>query len=233
MGIEEATELHKQIKRKFKRCRAMVFNIDDIWSADLDTSKEKLSEENKGYKYLLNVINVFSKYAYSIPFKSKSSDFIIEAFNKLFKFDNRKPNKLWTDRGSEFVNHKFKNFLKSHKNKLYHTFNEGKVVVVQRFNRTLGEMIQKHMTANKTTKDINVLQKLIDEYNNKNHSSIKLSPHAASKSENMWLIIQNLYGNVKQDIRKRKFKIGDRVRIYKYRTLFKKVISQTGLKKCL
>lgn len=92
LGIEEATELHKQIKRKFKRCRAMVFNIDDIWSADLDTSKEKLSEENKGYKYLLNVINVFSKYAYSIPFKSKSSDFIIEAFNKLFKFDNRKPN---------------------------------------------------------------------------------------------------------------------------------------------
>jgi transposase InsO family protein len=91
----------------------MVFNIDDIWTADLDTSKQSLSKENNGYKYLLNVIDIFSKYAFSVPLKSKHSEAIIEAFDKLFHF--RMPKKLWTDRGTEFVNNKFKDFLKSHK----------------------------------------------------------------------------------------------------------------------
>ena len=69
-----------------------------MWSADLYTFKE-----NKGYKYLLNFIDIFFKYAYSIDLKSKSQEAIIAAFNKLFKFDNRKPDKLWTDTGTEFV----------------------------------------------------------------------------------------------------------------------------------
>ena len=147
LGFDEAEELHKPIRHKFKRRRVFVFNIDDIWSADLK-DMQSLAKENDGYKYLLNVIDLFSKTAYSIPLKSKSSEVIIDAFERLFT--NRRPKKLWTDQGSEFISNRFRKFLSDNNIELYHVFNEGKAVVVERFNRTLGEMIQKHLTASNT-----------------------------------------------------------------------------------
>ena len=150
-----------------------MFNIDDIWSADLK-DMQSLAKENDGYKYLLNVIDLFSKTAYSIPIKSKSSEVIIDAFERLFT--NRRPKKLWTDQGSEFISNRFRKFLQDNNIELYHVFNEGKAVVVERFNRTLGEMIQKHLTATNTSRYIDILQKLIGEYNNRYHLSIKMTP---------------------------------------------------------
>ena len=189
LGIQDdgrllAEELHRPVKRKFKRRRVMVYNIDDIWSADLTNSFQSLSKQNKGYKYMLNVIDVFSKHAYSLPLKTKSSDEVMEAFDRLFKYSGRQPRKLWTDQGTEFTNNKFKQFLKEHNIELYHVYNEGKACVAERFNRTLGEMIQKHLTAKKTEKYVDILQKLLDEYNHKTHSTIKMSPFDASKPEN-------------------------------------------------
>ena len=108
LGFDEAEELHKPIRHKFKRRRVFVFNIDDIWSADLK-DMQTLANENKGYKYLLNVIDLFSKTAYSIPLKSKSSEVIIDAFERLST--NRRPKKLWTDQGSEFISNRFRKFL--------------------------------------------------------------------------------------------------------------------------
>ena len=109
LGLEEAKELHKPIRHKFRRRRVFVFNADDIWSADLK-DMQQLSRQNKGYKYLLNIIDLFSKYVYSIPLKSKSSHEITTAFEKLFDSSDRKPQKLWTDQGSEFTNNNFKQF---------------------------------------------------------------------------------------------------------------------------
>lgn len=97
-----SSELHAPIRRKFKRRRVFVYNIDDIWSADLK-DMQLLSKYNKGYKYLLTVIDVFSKYAYVTPLKTKGSDEIITAFKSLFTNSGRKPKKLWTDMGSEFI----------------------------------------------------------------------------------------------------------------------------------
>jgi len=102
-----ADELLKPIRHKFKRRRVFVYNIDDIWSADLK-DMPSVSKQNKGFKYLLTVIDLFSKYAYTIPLKSKNADVIIEAFKKLFK--TRKPAKLWIDQGSEFIDRNFKKF---------------------------------------------------------------------------------------------------------------------------
>jgi len=106
-NIQLAEELHKPITRKFKRRRVYVSNINKIWSADM-IDKSKLSKQNKGYKYLLNVIDLFSEYVYSIPLKSKSQHNVANAFEKLFI--NNKSSKLWTDQGSEFINKTFKNF---------------------------------------------------------------------------------------------------------------------------
>jgi len=103
-NIKLAKELHKPITRKFKRRKVYVSNINKIWSADL-MDKSYLSKQNNGYKYLLNVIDLFSKYVYSIPLKSKSQHEVASAFAKLFL--KHKPDKLWTDQGSEFINKSF------------------------------------------------------------------------------------------------------------------------------
>lgn len=220
-NIHIAEELHKPIKRKFKRRRVMVFNIDDIWSADLK-DMQSLSKSNKGYKYLLNVIDLFSKHAYSIPLKSKTSKDIITAFEKLFGM-GRKPNRLWTDQGSEFINNNFKKFLEDRNINLYHVYNEGKAAVIERFNRTIGEMIQKHLTANKTDKYIDILQNLIDEYNSREHSTIKMSPIDASKLENRQQVFDNTYPELATDLsEKSKFNVGDRVRIAVLKNKFEK-----------
>jgi hypothetical protein len=141
--LSEAAELLKPIRHKFKRRRVFVYNVDDIWSADLK-DMQSVSKQNNGFKYLLTVIDLFSKYAYTIALKSKSSDVIINAFEKLFK--SKRPRKLWTDQGSEFINHNFKKFLEANNIELYHVYNEGKANVIEKFCRTLCEMIQKHMT---------------------------------------------------------------------------------------
>lgn len=230
LGIEE--ELHKPIRHKFKRRRVFVYHVDDIWSADL-MDKQKLSIENKGYKYLLNIIDLFSKFAYSIPLKTKSEKEITEAFSKLFLNSKRIPKMLWTDQGKEFTSNKFKDFLKQHNIELYHVYNEGKACVIERFNRTLGEMIQKHLTRTKSKNYIKKLDELINEYNNRTHSTIKISPFEALKPENY----NEVYDNINRDSNHRrytvnrketnmnikpKFKVGDKVRISKYKNTFEK-----------
>ena len=218
-GINEATELHKPIRHKFKRRRVYVFNIDDIWTADL-LDKQSLAKNNKGYKYLLTIVDTFSKFAYCLPLKSKSQDEIINAFAKLFI--TKHPRKLWTDAGTEFTNKKFKQFLSDHNIELYHVYNEGKACIAERFNRTLGEMIAKHLTANKTKNYINELQRFIDEYNHRYHRSIKMTPYDATNPDNRVTVLHNLFGNEKFDNKKAKYKVGDRVRIYAWKNKFDK-----------
>jgi transposase InsO family protein len=198
LGLE-AEELLKPIRHNFKRRRVFVYNIDDIWSADLK-DMQSVSKQNNGFKYILTVIDLFSKHAYTIPLKSKSNDVVINAFEK-----------LWTDQGSEFINHNFKKFLKDNNIELYHVYNEGKANVIERFNRTLGEIIQKHMITNKTSK-----------YNNKFHTSIKMTPFEALNPENTSTVLNNLYSNIKPITTTNKFKVGDRVRITKYKKHFEK-----------
>ena len=228
LGIQDdgtllAEELHKPVRRKFKRRRVMVYNIDDIWSADLTNSFQSLAKQNKHYRYMLNVIDLFSKYAYSIPLKTKSSEEVTEAFDKLFKFSGRRPKKLWTDQGTEFTNNKFRKFLHEHNIELYHVYNEGKACVIERFNRTLGEMIQKHLTAKKTSKYIDILQKLLDEYNHRTHSTIKLSPHAASQPDNQEAVLKEFIKSSKVNKKKKtKFKLDERVRLAVTKNTFEK-----------
>jgi len=110
-NIQLAKELHKPITHKFKGRKAYVSNINKMWSADI-MDRSKLGKQNKGYKYLLNVIDLFTKYVYSIPLKSKSEHEVANAFEQLFI--NHKPEKLWTDQGSEFINKTLTTFLNDH-----------------------------------------------------------------------------------------------------------------------
>ena len=125
-----AEELHKPIIRKFEKRKIHAAFKDDIWVADL-ADMQLLSKYNKGIRFLLCVIDIFSKYAWVVPLKDKKSASIATAFQSILKQSNRKPNKIWVDKGSEFYNASFKKRLQDNDIVMYSTNNEGKSVVAE------------------------------------------------------------------------------------------------------
>ena len=136
---------------------------------------QSLSRHNKGFKYLLFAIDLFSKYAWVIPIKDKKVTSIVDAFKKIVS-KGRKPNKIWVDQGSEFYNQSFKDFLKIKNIEMYSTYNERKSVVAERFIRTLKNKIFKHMTTISKNFYIDVLNDIVNKYNNTVHKTIKMKP---------------------------------------------------------
>ena len=102
-----AEELHKPIIRKFKKRKVYSTFKDNIWGADL-ADMQLISKFNKAFRFLLCVIDIFSKYARVVPLKHKKGVSIVNAFQRILKQSNRKPNKIWVDKGSEFYNNSFK-----------------------------------------------------------------------------------------------------------------------------
>ena len=134
-----ANELHKPIIRKFKKRKVYSSFRDNIWGVDL-VDMQSLSKYNKGIKYLLCAIDLFSKYAWVIPLKNKKGTSIVNAFQKIISVE-RKPNKILVDQGSEFYNNSFKDFLKMNNIEMYSSYNKGKSVVAESFIRTLKNKI--------------------------------------------------------------------------------------------
>ena len=106
-----------------------------------------ISKFNKRFRFLLCVIDIFSKYAWVVPLKDKKGVSIVNAFQKILKESDRKSNKIWVDKGSEFQNNSFKKWLKDNDIEMYAIHNEGKSVVAERFIRTLKSKIYKYMTS--------------------------------------------------------------------------------------
>ena len=184
---------------------------------------QQLKSYNHGFRYILNVIDVFSKFVWSVPIKDKTGKTITNTSQSIVKTSKRKPEKLWVDNGSEFYNNIFKKWLVENEVKIYNTFNEGKAVVIERFNRTLKNKMCKYFTAYNTYKYVDVLPDLINEYNNHKHSTIKMTPTEASMKYNEKVIQNDVYSIHDKTIYKSKFMVGDRVRISTYkRTLFDK-----------
>ena len=133
-----------------------------------------LSKYNKGIRFLLCVIDIFSKYAWVVPLKDEGVS-IVAAFQCILKQSNRKPNKIWVDKGSEFYNASFKKWLRDNI-VMYSTNNERKSVVAERFIRMLKSKIYKYMTSISKNVYINKLDDIVDEYNSTYHTTIKMKP---------------------------------------------------------
>ena len=159
-----------QLSKNLKIEKVYLFVRDNIWGLDL-ADMESLSKYNKGIKYLLCAIDLFSKYAWVIPIKDKKGTSIVNAFKKIISKGQRKPNKIWVDQGSEFYNNSFKDFLKINNFEMYSTYNEGKYVVAERFIRTLENKIFKHMTAISKNVYFNVLDDIADRYSNSSQNN--------------------------------------------------------------
>ena len=171
-----AEELHKPIRRKFKKRRVLVNGIDKIWAADL-VDMQAFTKFNRGVKYLLAVIDIFSKYGWLIPLKDKTGKSVASALKTIF--EKRKPKTMWVDKGKEFYNKDVKDLIE-----LYSTENEEKSSVVERWIRMMKEKMWKYFSAKSTNVYIDQLPDLVKEYNNTRHSSIKMTPVKASKKEN-------------------------------------------------
>ena len=135
---------------------------------------KSLSKFNKGNNYLLCAIDLFSRYVWVVLLKGKEGTSIINAFHKIIS-ERRKPNKIWVDQGSEFYNNSFKDFLKINNIEMYSTYNEGKSVVAERFIRTLKNKIFKHMTAIPKNVYFDVLDGIVNKYNNTVNRTIKIN----------------------------------------------------------
>ena len=208
-NINLANELHEPIIRKFNKRKVYSSFKDNIWDANL-ADIQLLSKFNKGIKYLLCVIDLFSKYASVVPLKDKKGISIVNAFKSILNESKRKPDKIWVDKGSEFYNASFKCFLV-----MYSTNNEGKSVVAERFIRTLKSKIYKYMTSISKNVYIDKSNAIVNKYNNTYHSTIKMKPIDVK---------DNTYINTDKEINYKdpKFKVDDYVRISKYKNIFAK-----------
>ena len=216
-----SNELHKPRKINFTRRKVISNHIDHIWGIDLITMI-KYSKQNKNYKYILTVIDFFSKYSWCYPLKTKKSEEIINSLKDIFKKSKRKPSMIQSDQGTEFTNNQTQIFFKNNNINWYHTFNRDiKCSICERYNRTILNKIYKNFTLNNNTIWINDLNKLTNEYNNSYHRSIKMKPIDASKKSNENIVRNNLY-NFKYVNKKPKFSIGDKVRVSLLKNTFEK-----------
>lgn len=216
---QETHSLHKPVRHTFPRNRVIVSGKDDQFQADL-IDLTPLSRFNKGYKYWLTCIDVLSKYGWAIPLKTKTGREITDAFAKILK-SGRKPKKLQTDKGTEFLNRIFQNYLKKQGIHFFTTHSETKCGVVKRFNRTLKTKLYKYFTYKNTHQYLNILPDLLKSYNQSFHRSIRMKPiEVTKKNENaVW---HTLYGKPISTPLRFQFQVGDQVRISKAKKTFDK-----------
>ena len=211
-------ELNKGVINKFERKKVIVIHIDEIHSCDL-VDMVKYSKVNRGYKYIFTNIDIFSKYTWSFPLKTKTIKDIKPCFEKIFK--ERKPKYFWSDKESAFFSKEMLKFFEDNNVKIYHTYSNLKAVVIERFNRSLRELMMKEFVKNNNTVWYNILPELIKTYNNRYHRTIKMKPIDVNKSNEKH--IKNTVYNYDITNKKPKFKINDIVRIsLKRRELFDK-----------
>lgn len=222
-----ATEIHRRIVKDIDRRKVITTGKNDVWAIDLvDMSEWK--KQNDNTPYMLNVIDAFSRYAWSIPLKDKSAKTVTEAFKKVLEDNGKSPRRLWSDKGAEFYNKTFQTLLKKHNIQLYSTYSEFKASSVERFNRTLKTLMWKRFTEENTRRWVDMLDELMEEYNNRKHSSIKMTPLEATQldkqdEQKLWqMLYENKYGDKKYQKKKPKYKIGDWVRVSRMKGIFEK-----------
>ena len=208
-----AEELHKPIIKKFKKRKVQSTYKDNVWGADL-ADMQLIRKYNRGVRFLLCVLDIFSIYAWIAPLKDKKVASIVAAFQSILEQSHRQPNKIWIDKGSEFYDN-YKKCLQENDIVMYSTHNEGKSVVAETFIRTLKNKIYKYMTSISKNVYIDKLDDIVHEYNNTYHRTIKMNPIDVK---------DNMYINTDQEVidKDPKFKVSNHIRILKYKNSFAK-----------
>ena len=210
----------KPPKKNYSTNKTIIKSIDDTWSSDLLDMNDYDIKNNKGYRYILVVIDNFSKFAWTIPLKNKYAQSITDAFSQIIKTSNRKPNLLETDDGKEYVNKIFSEVLNDQNIKRYSRNTGLGAVFAERFNRTIRNLLKKPVFEKGKADWLSKLPSVIKQYNNTIHHSIKMTPIQASKKSNEKIVYSNLQDRrVKQQP---KNKLGQLVRTADIKRVFSK-----------
>jgi len=215
-----AYTLHKPRGRRFTTLPVIVGGLDDQWVADL-VEVQPLAKYNRGIRYLLMVLDVLCKYAWVQPLKAKTGVALVKAFDKILK-QGRKPNRLQTDRDTEFYNRTFQHWVKDHGIDHFSTEGDAKAAVVVWFNRTLKERLYRYFMSANTLHFDDKLPQLVEGYNAMCHLSTDMAPQDVTwnDEEAVW---KHLYEKrLKEKCPQPKFKVGDRVCFNKIHRTFEK-----------
>ena len=210
----------KPPKKNYITNKTDVYYIDDIWSLDVLDLKDYGPKNNRGYRYVLVIIDNFSKFGWTVPLKNKNAQTIKDSFENILINSKRKPNLIETDRGKEFYNNIFQEFLNKNNIKLYSRNTSVGAVFAERFNRTIRDLLKKIVFEQGDAKWIDVLPTITKQYNNRIHSSTKLTPIQASLKKNEGYVYKNLLDKRKKV--KPKFQINDLVRTADLKRTFSK-----------
>ena len=217
---QSAYTLHKNARKRYPTRRYVVNNIDSQWQCDL-ADMQQIARFNNGYKYILTVIDILSRYAWARALKSKQGREVADAFISIFN-EGRIPQRIQSDQGKEFENHHVRQVMQDNDVELFSVKSAYKAAMVERFNRTLKTKIWRYFTAKNTYQWVDKLPDFLHAYNNSIHRSIKMKPSDVTP-ENAMNVWTQQYNNVsranEQDAR---FEVGDRVKISKVKSVFEK-----------
>ena len=218
---EIAKEIFSPVIKKFQRIQIQTHYKDECWSIDL-IDRSSLSKYNKNYKFIFTILDKHTKYAWAIPLKDKSGKSTTTAFKSLIEKAKRKPDKIWSDRGKEFYNKTFLDFLKQIEIQIYSTNSDLKATFVECFNRTLLDIIKEPMYIEGKACWLNHLDAALQKYNNRVHGTTKMTPF--EMSTNQKLIPNNTEGALRNNFKNKqpKFQVGDYVRVPDKRNLYSK-----------
>lgn len=213
-------EIHKTARKNFPRRHTIVKGLNDLMQIDL---MEFIPYEriNKGYRYILVAINCFSKYVWIVPLKTKTSAEVVKSMvdRILPEFI---PRNIQSDDGKEFFNKMFRDMCSKHSINHYSTYSTIKASIVERVIRTLKNLIYRQFSLNGNYKWINFIDEVVKKYNNTVHSTIHMKPLDANKKKNETKILKSVYRHLKIMPKNNRYKVGDFVRISKYKSVFAK-----------
>ena len=249
-GFSSAQDIYNKLNKKIplNKVKLILKNIENIQTNKKDNSyKNKFipivnqpgtyqcdltfytqyQKFNNGYHILLTIININSKYAYVYPLKNKEGDTILQAFKQFLNNDVKdKVINIECDKGSEFINKKFQKLLEDNNIKLYlidKNISPNGTAIIERFNLTLRNKIDKYLSAYKTNKFIDILPKVLLNYNNSKSQATNYKPNEVDEEKEQDLYIQKSIKklNILNDINN-EIKIGMYCRILKKKQLFSK-----------
>ena len=210
----------KPPKKNYATNKTDVYHIDDIWSLDILDIKDYGPKNNRNYRYVLIIIDNFSKFGWTIPLQNKNAQIVKDSFENIIISSKRKPNLIESDRGKEFYNNFLQDFLDKNNIKLYSRNSSYGAVFAEGFNRTIRDLLKKIVFENGDGDWIDVLPTKTKQYNKKIHSSTKLTPIQASLKTNEGFVYKNLLDKRKKV--KPKFQINDLVRTADLKKTFSK-----------
>lgn len=214
---EIVNELHKAARKNFPRRKTQIRGYGDLWQIDL-IEMQPYADLNKGYRYILVVIDCYSKYVWTSPLKNKTGVEVTSKMKSILNEAKYTPKNIQSDHGTEFYNRHFTNLMKDKHINHYSAYSTKKAAIVERVIKTLKHWLYKEFSTRGEFKWTDILKSITDRYNNKIHSTTGMKPSAITPDTKLSMFSYQNGGATT----KHKFNIGDIVRISKYKGTFSK-----------